>query len=615
MAWFPVLPPNQQSPYDPGPYRKLPLGALPGARAQLAAESGAGSRSLPISAAAARADAAILAQVRALPAGQVYSAPESNAWAANGPRVAGGRAMLAGDPHVLQTLPSVWYQVALSAPGLAVSGVSVPGLPAVVVGHNAHIAWSISDTQNQSTLFYREQTSKSRPGQYFWRGQWRQMRRLHYTIPVRGAATQQLTVDVTVHGPVLTRAGQTVSADWMGAVGSPDIAALDSIGRASDFAQFRTALAGWRSPTLNFVFADDRGQIGAISAGYYPQVAHGEPWLPLSGTGADDVAGVIPYRAVPQVLDPRSHIVAAANQRPVTGSYPYYIGTAANFFDPGFRADQEYSFLSRRHSMRPAAFAALQTSTTDRLAQQILPRLRAALRGTKVTPIEQQALLEFDGWNYSMSVSSASAAIWWTFWSDYLSAVFGPWWRADHVPVHVDPAGLSIGPRLVSLDEELETWTLHDQQNPAFTPPGAAPRDAATVMRQAFAAAVGQLAARQSASPSSWSWGKLHSREFPSLLTGRSLGYGPEAASGDAWTVNAAEAGLTSTVGPSWRMIVHFAGPGKPVAEGVYPGGQSENPASPWYINLVADWWAGKYLPMPAAGSVAGPVRWELMPS
>ena len=75
--------------------------------------------------------------------------------------------MLAGDPHLPQTLPSVWYQAALSAPGLSVTGVTVPGLPGVLIGHNAHIAWSLTDVQNQATLFYTEQTSPGRPGQYF----------------------------------------------------------------------------------------------------------------------------------------------------------------------------------------------------------------------------------------------------------------------------------------------------------------------------------------------------------------------------------------------------------------------------------------------------------------
>jgi len=114
----------------------------------------------------------VLHETTELPTGLVHRYPDSNAWAANGRAVA-GVSMLAGDPHLPQTLPSVWYQVALSAPGLAVTGVTVPGLPGVLIGHNAHVAWSLTDVQAQATLFYAEQTSPARRGQYFWQGAWR----------------------------------------------------------------------------------------------------------------------------------------------------------------------------------------------------------------------------------------------------------------------------------------------------------------------------------------------------------------------------------------------------------------------------------------------------------
>ncbi|MGH3122663.1 MAG: penicillin acylase family protein, partial [Streptosporangiaceae bacterium] len=409
MAWFPVLPPNQQHPYDPGPYRKAGLVPLPGGQSSSTAAATNTTRRAPpprtagvVAAGEATAASALLAQVNGLPAGQVHTYPDSNAWAANGPAVAGGRSMLAGDPHLPQTIPSIWYQVALSAPGYQVSGVSVPGLPGVLLGHTTHIAWSLTDTQNQATLFYTERTSKTRPGQYFWDGAWRRMRQVHYTIAVRGAAPQRLTVDLTVHGPVMTRAGQTTSVDWMGNVPSPDLAVMLAVNQASDWAQFHAALASWRAPSQNFVYADDRGHIGAISAGYYPVVRHGQPWLPMPGTGADDVAGVIPYSAIPQAYDPPGHVLATANQRPVGPSYPYYIGTSANFFDPGYRAGEIYAALQNRQGqgrpgMTPAAFAAVQTSLADPLARRILPALRAALRasphgpGAGLTARQQQA--------------------------------------------------------------------------------------------------------------------------------------------------------------------------------------------------------------------------------
>jgi penicillin G amidase len=630
MAWFPVLPPNQQHPYDPGPYRNAGLVPLPGGQSSSTAAATKTARRTPAprsgaataSAAGATAASALLAQVtllaekNVLPAGQIHTYPDSNAWAADGPAVAGGRSMLAGDPHLPQTIPSIWYQVALSAPGYQVSGVSVPGLPGILLGHNQHIAWSLTDTQNQATLFYTEQTSKTRPGQYFWDGAWRRMRQVHYAIAVRGGAAQRLTVDLTVHGPIMTQAGQTTSVDWMGNVPSPDLAVLLGINTAHDWAQFHAALAHWRAPTQNFVYADDRGHIGAISAGYYPVVRRGQPWLPMPGTGADDVAGVIPYSAIPQAYDPPGHVLATANQRPVGPSYPYYIGTSANFFDPGYRASEIYASLTGRHKMTPASFAAVQTSLTDPLALRILPALRAALHqpGARLTARQQQAATLLDGWNGAMTAGSAAAAVWWTFWGNYLAAVFQPWWHTAAVPVHRDRDGLKVSPDQASLDEVLETWTLHDPGNAAFTAPGGPRRTAPRVMRAAFATAVAHLSARLGAAPSQWAWGRLHSRQFPSLTQADALGYGPRAAGGDPFTVDAADGGLVASQGPSWRMIAAWTGPGSGTAQGIYPGGQSENPASPWYEDQVADWWNGRYLPMPPAGSSPGVIRWTLRP-
>ena len=106
----------------------------------------------------------------------------------------------------------------------------------------------------------------------------------------------------------------------------------------------------------------------------------------------------------------------------------------------------------------------------------------------------------------------------------------------------------------------------------------------------------------------------LHSRQFPSLTQADALGYGPRAAGGDPFAVDAADGGLVASQGPSWRMITAWTGRGSGTAEGIYPGGQSENPASPWYEDQVADWWNGRYLPMPPAGSAPGVIRWTLRP-
>jgi len=643
--WIPVVAKNTQTPYDTGPYVKAPLtpvapdaaSSAPGGAVPTLAEAGGGGgtpgRSDDQNAVAA-ASAQLLDQLSQLPANQIHEYPDSNAWAANGPAVDGGGALLGGDPHLPQTEPSIWYEVALSAPGYQVSGVSVPGVPGILIGHNANIAWSLTDTQNAATRYYAERV---RGNSYYWRGAWRPMTVERYTIPVRGGATVHLTVDITVHGPIMTQVGQLMAVDWMGNVPSNDLGALLAVNQASDFAQFRAALSGWKAPTQNFVYADKAGNIGVIAPGYYPQVAAGcQPWLPMPGTGACDVTGVIPYQAVPQVYDPPTHLIVTANQRPVTAAYPYYIGTSGDFYDPGYRAAYAYQYLSSHEPLSAASIAALQNNVTDSLAARVLPSVLTALGGASLSSSERSVVSLLSSWNYAMEPGSAAATVWWTFWGDYLTTVFEPWWKAGKVPVGRDVLGLGVAPGAAPLDEDLEAWTLTDPSNAAFGgPSGHGPGSAPAAIVAAFKQAVSHLSTVYGGSPSSWTYDREHSRSFPSVEGANGLGYGPRSAGGDPFTEDAADGGLTASTGPSWRMIVAFGAPASAAAPpaapassgisgasapaipeisayGVYPGGQSENPASPWYTNLVPLWWNGQYLPLPVAGAPAGSITWSL---
>ena len=638
--WFPVGQSGAQHPYDPGPYQTpgiVPLATGPAAAAS-PAKTVAGARHAPAggagiaaagpasqpSAAVARAAASVLALTRDLPYGQAGGHwAAGTAWAVNGAKVAGGGSMLGGTATLPEPIASAWFQVAVTAPSYDVTGVSLPGLPGIVIGQNKHIAWTVASAQSQSALFYIEKTSRSRLGDYFWRNHWQPMRKVHYAIPVRGGDTQHLTVELTVHGPVLTRAspaGERISVAWMGSRGSPDVAVLAGIGAAANFTQFRAAIAGWHSPALAFGYADDGGNIGAVTAGYFPVVRSGTPWLPLPGTGAADVTGVVPYVALPRSYDPPGQVIVLAGQRPVAASYGYYLGTSANVLDPGDRAGADYAVLDRASGIYPDGAAALQTSPASELATRILPRLLAALRQAGLTPAERQAAAALGGWNHAMAAKSAAAAIWWTFWSDYLSATFGPWWRAAAVPVQADPAGLRVSPSQVGLTAALEHWTLADPSNPVFTPPGAHVRTATGTMRAAFAAAVKELSALLGGQPSSWALDRLSAGSVTSPAQVPVFWRGRSAAASSPWMTASPSGAVQPYPGnqgdQGWRMIIGLgAGQGGNGAEGIYSGGQSENPASPWYGNLTARWRAGRYVQLPAAGTAtAGRIHWELLP-
>jgi penicillin amidase len=603
--WFPILPPNPQSPYDPGPYATQPsVVPILAPAAQ------------PVTDQAAIAAADAHRRLAALPSGLVATGGASNNWAVAGAKSTGGGALMAGDPHLHLTLPAIWFQLSMDSPGYHTSGVGIPGTPGVLIGHNQHISWSLTDAQNQQTFYYLEHEDSAHPGQYLWNGVWRNYKTVAYDIPVQGGPTEHLTVKLSVHGPVITERGQTTSVWWAGAIPSQDLDVLIGINQAGDYQSFRNALKGWYSPTHNFVYADDGGNIGLISAGYFPQVAAGQPWLPMPGTGENDVIGTIPFDYIPQVYNPPANVIWSANQRQVTSDYPYYIGTASNFFDPGYRANEIRRALNQSGKLNAADMMALQTDTRDFLAAEITPILLQALTGGAAGR-DQQAADLLSTWDYHMETGSAAATIWWTFWQEYIAESFDPWWKAKKVPVDRSELNDALGQDLEAL--ALAGKTVCPPPNctapvASACPTAACERLSLTLaLRKAFSATTAKLAKQFGADPKKWTWGKVHQRVVQNLAQIKGLDYGPRPDRGDANTPLAAP-GFPSSHGPSWRMVVDW---GARTFHGIYPGGQSENPASAWYADRVDTWWNGRYAAMLSAdeaASTSGAKVWKLTP-
>jgi penicillin amidase len=199
-------------------------------------------------------------------------------------------------------------------------------------------------------------------------------------------------------------------------------------------------------------------------------------------------------------------------------------------------------------------------------------------------------------WDDNMQANEAAPAIWWSFWQHYLNDTFGPWWQAKHVPADRFKS-LAIGPDLKSLAEDLETWTLNDPTNSAFTLPSGQVRNANDVMWQAYQETITSLTKTLGNNPQEWTWGKIHMRKIDSLLQVDALAYGPFPNGGDSWTLNVTDAGngTIANYGPSCRIIVDW---GNKQSELSYPGGQDENPLSPWYQNRISTWWNGEYDPV-----------------
>jgi penicillin amidase len=579
MSLFPVVAKNNQSPYDPGPYHS-PSHLLKDPPAQLSGSLLATLQSLAN-------------QAAKLPSYAIHTFSNSNNWAISGSHSATGNAIVAGDPHLNQTLPAVWYWVNAKAPGIEFTGVTTPGLPIVLIGRNAHIAWSETNVENQATFFYQETTSSSHPNSYLYKGKWLKYRTVVYHVKVKNQATRILRVDITNNGPIMSVRGAKVAVDWLGARVSKDFEALMGVMRANNWSQFKSALSIWRTPAQNFVFGDSAGNDGMISAGVYPILGAPDPWLVMSGTGRNEITGYVPYSQIPQSYDPPAGFVFSANQRPVSSAYPYYIGTSFDFFSNGYRADLIKSVLSAHRKITVKEVERLQNSVTDYLATRLVPWLVSDFKSVHAPPAVAKAVTTLSHWNGQMTASSAAASIWWTFLGYDVQDTFGPWFQHYNVPQPVG-SSLVVNQLNAPLVEDLQYFDLHQPNDSFFTPPNSHfKRNGAVVARLALGQAVNQLSKQIGVDQAKWQWQRIHFREFPSLSGAPALGYGPKGSSGDAWTIDAADGGLLSKAGPSWRMIVAFGNTGM----AIYPGGQSENPLSGWYENQIPYWFNGRYLP------------------
>ena len=284
--------------------------------------------------------------------------PGSNGWAIAGSRTASGKPILSNDMHLEYSMPGVWYMTHLDAPGLDVSGVCLPGVPGVVVGHNQRIAWGITNLGFDVQDLYVEKFDEA--GRYLFHGQMEQAREEREIVSVKGGRPIEMNIFVTRHGPIMIANGtDRISMRWTAAEpGFLQYPVLD-IDRAQNWQQFTTALARWSGPGSNFVYADVDGNIGYHAAGYLPK-RHGFTGdVPLDGSSGDfEWDGYIPFDELPAAYNPPGGIIATANQNPFPADYPY---TVSGNFAPPNRVLRIRDLLSARTGWRAPDLLAVQT--------------------------------------------------------------------------------------------------------------------------------------------------------------------------------------------------------------------------------------------------------------
>ncbi len=527
----------------------------------------------------------------------------SNNWAVDGSKTASGKPALANDPHLGFSLPSLWYTVHLSVKGKNLAGVSFPTSPLVVIGHNDRIGWGFTNMQADAMDYFSEKISDQDPRKYTHRGETKSLRRIQEEIKVRGAPPRKLDLDFTVHGPLVPGLPNPVSVQWTGHGPTRDAIALWKLSRAGNLQEYLAALDELAVPAMNVVYADVDGHIAIHPCGKLPRRAKGQGRGVVDGsTGEFDWKEFIPRAELPLAVDPASHFVASANGRPQALDDPHYLGWA---WDPSYRTRRIHQLLSEARALDLDSLKAIQYDHYDLCAESFLPTLLAAVKQKPHDdPLARMAIHELEEWKYQCTVESVAPTIWAQWFNLYRSQVWDDEWESRGIERADGSWGFSGNNRREPMLEVLERMTREEPRSQWFDHRGTPlVEDRDAIAQESFRQTLAQLRMKFSNDPANWKWGKINLLHVDSLLPRPELARDGGPVVGNDFTLN--PGGNLGQVGSgaSWRMLVDFADTRQSV--GVYPGGQSENPASPQYADQMPLWARGEYTRLYAIGTAA----------
>jgi penicillin amidase len=518
----------------------------------------------------------------------------SNSWVIGPGRTTTGHPILANDPHLGTQSPPTWYLATLRAPGLDVTGATLPGLPVVIIGRNQHIAWGVTNMVADNHDMFAERPSDR------WRTRTERLRVAGEREPVT------ITIREGVHGPILVdeKDGGPLALRWTGL--DPDdtsVEAMFDVSHATDWASFNASLAKYSLPPQNFVFASNDGHIGYVGAGRLPIRARGDGSHVLDGdSGADEWKGFIPFSELPRVFDPEEGFIVTANNRVAGPGYPYPIG---HDWAPPYRAARirELILAKPRHSLDDVAH--MQGDVTSLVARLLLPIL-TRIPG-RAAP-SRQALELLRRWDAVADRDSAAAALFHAWYVRLLPALF----RDDLGDLYDFYDGDRASVVAQALSDPRQTW-CDDRRTPAV-------ESCDDLLEASLAAAIAELTAKLGPEPSRWRLGQVLKVRFADPVGGAVPVIGAwfrriVPVGGDGETVRVAG---SSTGDPeSVALLSSFFGifDLSPKAEThlQLPLGESAHPLSPHYSDQLDGWAANT--PRRIAADATGGDRLVLRPS
>lgn len=526
----------------------------------------------------------------------------SNNWAVAAQKSASGHPMLANDPHLGLTLPSFWFQVQLHTPEVNCYGVTLPGVPGIVIGFNENIAWGVTNGGHDVVDWYKIQWTDASRTAYLLDGQAIKADLRIEEIKVKNRPTLLDTVRYTTWGPVTHdhKPGhpyRDCAMRWVAhnAEGADQISTFRGLNTGKTLADYQKALAGFASPAQNFVFAARSGDIAMQVQGKFPLRAPGQGRTVQDGSqSANDWPGFVPQEHLPAMQNPLRGFVASANQHSVPPSYPYYL--------PGSYADWRNIRINKRLADAQNAtldsMKALQMDNFSARAAAALPVMLRLLDRSNLNSTEQKHAAELENWRFNYEKDLAAPALFEAWFDSCYARTWDEFFalRAKGMDVLTPEAW-----RFVFIMER-------DPSNKFFD--HAATPDVRETAQQIVTETFKTLSAKAAlAAPGDWAWGKFRGLKINHLAYIAAFGRKDILTGGHRTAPNA----QTSNHGPSWRMVVEMSDPVR--AQGIYPGGQSGNPGSPFYDNMIEAWAAGQYFDLKflrAPTELAAPLRTQV---
>lgn len=515
---------------------------------------------------------------------------ESNNWVVDASKSQSGKPLLASDPHRAITLPSLRYLVHLHAPGWNVMGAGEPALPGVAIGHNERIAWGFTIVGTDQADLFVEQTPPGQPTQYRAGGEWLPMQIVREPIAVRGRA-EPVTLELryTRHGPVIYQdetAGVAVSLKWVGSEpGAAAYLASLAVGRAGNMTEFRAALERWKVPALNFVYADVDGHIGWVAAGATPVRKKGDGLLPVPGaSGEYDWERFLSVSELPHSFDPATHWLATANHNILP---PDYSRTIAYEWSSPYRFHQIRDRLTRQQTFTRDDFKTIQHDNTSLPSKGLQALLKKVDMPGELKPYAEL----FVQWNGELTLETAAGALYAVFMRELIDAFY-----ASRLPVdsRLDRGDLRSVPTMLE--------HLGHPSSEVFGPEPVAARDA--LLRSSFAKGVARTRELLGNDMDKWAWGKLHTAKLSHPLSplgsafAEAFDLSAVSRPGDANSPNNTRFDDTyrQIHGASYRHILDLADWDLGLATST--PGQSGQPTSPFYDNLLQNWANAEYFPL-----------------